>query len=218
MTLHMQREIEKLKSRLLQLADLVQQSLQNAVLAVQQHNATLAAEVIDCDADIDAMEIEVEEECLKILALHQPVAIDLRFVITAMKINNDLERVGDLAANIAERAADLADMQQPPENIDFTSMADDVRKMLASSITALTTLDAALARNVCQDDDAVDAANRDNLRRIEKLIAQHVGHTGAYLRLMLISRHLERVADHATNIAEDVIYMTEGSIARHCHA
>ncbi len=215
MTLHMQREIEKLKSRLLQLSALVEESLQLAVQAIQQRDAEIASTVVDNDGRIDLMEIEVEEDCLKILALHQPVAVDLRFLVTALKINNDLERVGDLAANIAERAHDVSKMPPPPVDIDFSSMAAGAQRMLKQSLDALVNLDADLARKVCAEDDKIDHMNRQNIDRIEGLIPQHVGHTSLYLRLMLVSRHLERIADHATNIAEDVIYMVEGNIARH---
>ena len=174
--------------------------------------------MIDRDAEIDQFEVDVEEEGLKILALHQPVAIDLRFIIAVIKINNDLERIGDLAVNIAERTLLLA--SQPPVAIafDFNGLSAKAQTMLKKSLDALVNLDAGLARQVCAMDDDVDAINRNMYEQVRDAIRRHPEHTDAMIAHLTVSRCLERIADHATNIAEDVIYMTRGDIVRHQRA
>jgi phosphate transport system protein len=161
------------------------------------------------------MEVQVEESCLKILALYQPVATDLRFIIAVLKINNDLERVGDLAVNIAERAAFLA--TQPPleMSFDFQKMAAKAQEMLKRSLDALVGFNAEMAEEVCLSDDEIDAMNRQVYFMVEEAIHTHPDQTESLIHTLSVSRHLERIADHATNIAEDVIYMIDGSIVRH---
>ena len=215
MTVHMQKEIENLKTRLLALCAAVEKSLCLAVQSVKERDAVLARSVIDDDIDIDQMEVDLEEECLKILALHQPVAIDLRFVITALKINNDLERIGDLAVNIAERSEFLAGWEPMSVPFDFDAMSEKTQWMLTESLDSLVDMDCRRAYQVCAADDEVDALNREMYKQIEASIVAHPSWTRGLLHLLSISRHLERVADHATNIAEDVIYMIEGHIVRH---
>jgi phosphate transport system protein len=215
MTAHMQKEIENLKTRLLALCAAVEKSLCLAVQSVKGRDASLARSVIDDDAQIDQMEVDLEEECLKILALHQPVAIDLRFIITALKINNDLERIGDLAVNIAERSEFLAGQEPVSVPFDFETMAEKTQWMVTESIDSLVDMDCKRAYDVCTADDEVDAINRKMYKQVEASIVAHPGWAQSLLHLLSISRHLERVADHATNIAEDVIYMVEGKIVRH---
>lgn len=215
MTQHLQREIEKLKKMILALSAVVEDSVHRAVKAVAERDPNLAAQVLDGDHQIDRMEIEVEEECLKVLALHQPVAIDLRFIIAVLKINNDLERIGDLASNIAWRAGSLAKLTPVASPFDFNAMAKAVKEMLRKSLESLVNLDTGLARAVCADDDAVDAINRDLYRKIAGLIKQRTDDTESLIHYFSVSRNLERIGDHATNIAEDVIYMAEGQIVRH---
>jgi phosphate transport system protein len=161
------------------------------------------------------MEVGVEEDCLKILALHQPVAIDLRFIVAVLKINNDLERIGDLAVNIAERSAFLS--KHPPVGLSLglIEMVDKVQDMLKHSLDALIGLSSGLAQEVCASDDAVDAMNRQMYIKIQDAIRKNPEQLESLIHLLSVSRHLERIADHATNIAEDVIYMVEGQIARH---
>jgi phosphate transport system protein len=161
------------------------------------------------------MEVGVEEDCLKILALHQPVAIDLRFIVAVLKINNDLERIGDLAVNIAERSAFLS--KHPPFgfSLGLVEMADRAQDMLKHSLDALINLDSGLAQEVCAADDEIDAMNRQMYLKIQDAIRSNPGKLESLIHLLSVSRHLERIADHATNIAEDVIYMVEGRIARH---
>ena len=215
MTVHMQKEIENLKSKLLALCAAVEKSLSLAVDSVRERDAVLARKIIDDDVQTDQMEVNVEEECLKILALHQPVAIDLRFIITALKINNDLERIGDLAVNIAERSEFLASQELIEVPFNFDAMAEKTQWMLTESLDSLVDMDAKRAYQVCAADDEVDAMNRKMYGQIQESILRHPQWLQRLIHLLSISRHLERVADHATNIAEDVIYMVEGRIVRH---
>jgi len=215
MTVHMKREIEKLKKKLLALCEVVEKSFLQAVQSIKTRDAKLARKVIEADTQIDHMEVDVEEECLKMLALYQPVAIDLRFIITVLKINNDLERIGDLAVNIAERSEYLAGQQEIDVPLDLEKMAEKTQSMLKSSLQALVSMNCELARKVCAADDEVDAMNRQMFLILQDRIRTHPEQTEPLIHLLSASRHLERVADHATNIAEDIIYMIEGQIARH---
>ena len=215
MAKHLQREIENLKRKLLALGAIVETSVRDATLSIEKRDTELAQKIIDNDIDIDKTEVEVEEDCLKILALHQPVAIDLRFIVTVLKINNDLERIGDLAVNIAERAIFLSN--QPKVNIssDLVDMAHNAQSMLKKSLDALVNHDAELAQSVCASDDIVDQLNRQMYFKIQEAILDNPEQISVLIHLLSASRHLERIADHTTNIAEDVIYMIEGKIVRH---
>ncbi|MCK4606515.1 MAG: phosphate signaling complex protein PhoU [candidate division Zixibacteria bacterium] len=215
MTKHFQNEIERLKKKILRLTAMVEDALQKAVRAATERNVELAAEVIDTDKAIDAFEIEVEEDCLKILALHQPVAADLRYVVATLKINNDLERIADLAVNIAERAKELAFWPNESAPFDLTSMLDATMMMVRQSVDALVRQDVGIAHKVIHDDDLVDDFHRMAFRSVQKQIVTRPGSVEYYVSLLSVSRNLERIADHATNIAEDVIYMIEGEIIRH---
>ncbi|MEA1996458.1 MAG: phosphate signaling complex protein PhoU [Gemmatimonadota bacterium] len=215
MSLHLQKEVEKLKKKMLFVSALVEENVNRAVIAVQERDEELAGKAIDADIEIDDMEIEVEEDCLKILALHQPVAVDLRFIVAVMKINNDLERIGDLAANIAERAEFLATKRLNDIPFDFTGMSGKAQEMLRKSLDALVNMDSGLAREVLPLDDEVDSMNREMFELVKESVRSRKGDIELLLNLLMISRHLERIADHATNIAEDVIYMVEGEIVRH---
>ncbi|MEW5800915.1 MAG: phosphate signaling complex protein PhoU [bacterium] len=212
---HLEREIERLKRKILSLSTLVEEGVQKAVKSVEQRNTKLAASVIENDLKIDHTEVDVEEECLKVLALYQPVAIDLRFIVAVLKINNDLERIGDLAVNIAERAVFLATQPKIEIPFDLQGMAEKSQAMLKRSLDALVNMDSQLAREVCASDDEVDALNRDMYTRVQTGINQHPAEVESLIHFLSISRHLERIADHATNIAEDVIYMVDGEISRH---
>ena len=212
---HLHREIERLKKHILTLSALVEESLHNAIKSLIRRDEKLARQVIKGDDDIDQMEVDVEEECLKILALHQPVAIDLRFIIAVLKINNDLERIGDLAVNIAERTIFLCAKEPLDISFDFPRMVEMARLMLKQSIDALVNMDTALANKVCADDDEIDSLNREMYRQIQGAIRKYPERMECLIHLLAVSRHLERIADHATNIAEDVIYMVEGEIIRH---
>ena len=215
MTIHMKNEIDKLKKNLLSLCSQVEEQLWQAVKSIKERDYELARQVIEHDYRIDQDEVNVEEECLKILALHQPVAIDLRFIVTALKINNDLERIGDLSVNVAERSDFLAHQEPIEMPFDFALMAEKVQGMLRKSIMALINMDCQLAHEVCEMDDEVDAINKEMYDLVKQGILSEPAHIEILIHLLSVSRHLERIGDHATNIAEDVIYMVEGRIVRH---
>jgi phosphate transport system protein len=212
---HLQREIDKLKKKILSLGAFVEESVQMAVRAVEERDSPLAEKVIKSDSEIDQAEVDLEEDCLKILALHQPVAIDLRFIIAVLKMNNDLERIGDLSVNIAERALFLNTQVRVNTPYDLHQIAARTQWMLRSSLDALVNLDPAMAREICGADNEVDAINRTMYDLVKEAIRNEPENLEMLIALLSISRYLERIADHATNIAEDVIYMTEGVIARH---
>ena len=211
------REIDKLKKDVIGLSVVVEDSVTKAVVAVDKRDADLANEVISADADIDRAEVDLEEECLKILALHQPVAKDLRFIVAILKINNDLERIGDLAVNVAQRALYLADHKRVETPPILERMADMTRTMLRKSLEALIGADGTLAREVLTLDDEVDSWHRDMFKLIQDRIKEQPEGVAGHLQVLSVSRHLERIADLATNIAEDVIYLIEGEIVRHQH-
>jgi phosphate transport system protein len=215
MPVHLFREIENLKKEILTLGTLAETAVREATAALTNRDKALAHSVIAKDDKLDDMEVQIEENCLKTLALYQPVAIDLRFIVAVLKINNDLERVGDLAVNVAERAAFLA--TQPPVDLsfDFQAMARQVQEMLKQSLDALVNLSAPQARAVLASDDKIDAMNRQMYQIVQAAIGAHPDQTPSLIHMLSASRHLERIADHATNIAEDVIYMIEGVIVRH---
>lgn len=215
MAKHLQRQIEALKQKILFVGTLVEEAIAKAVSALVHRDANLAQTVVDEDAEIDSMEVEVEEEVLKILACYHPVANDLRFVVAVLKINSDLERMGDLAKKIAKRVLFLAKCQRVELPQDFRSMAAKAQWMVKNSLDALVNADAALAYRIREADDEVDALRRNINDAVEKLISLHPSQAEPLLRLTGVSRHLERVADMACNVAEDVIYMVEGEIVRH---
>lgn len=215
MAVHMRREIERLKKQLLEIGTLVEEAVVAAIVAVEKKDMESAQKVIGQDERIDRGEIEVEEECLKILALYQPVAVDLRFIVAVLKINNDLERIGDLAVNIAERAELLASRDAVPIEIDFHNMAHKALAMLKDSLDALVNIDAKLAYKVLGSDEEMDNLNRQNYDKVMDAIDHDRHQAKALIHYLSISRFLERLADHATNIAEDVIYLATGEIVRH---
>ncbi len=213
--LHLEREIARLRDLVLSLGTRVEESVQDAVKSLVERNTELAKKVVESDREIDLMEVEVEEECLKILALYQPVANDLRLIVSILKMNQDLERVGDLAGNVSERAVYLASKEKIPLPLEINSMADLVKEMLRESLDAFVNADANLARKVCASDDAVDDFNREMYRQMEMAMRDNPDRISVFIHILSASRYLERIADHATNIAEDVIYFTEGEIIRH---
>lgn len=212
---HLGREIEKLKRKLLALSAYVEESVQKAVKAIATRDDKLARQVIDADFEIDEMEVDVEEDCLKILALHQPVAVDLRYIIAILKINNDLERIGDLAVNIAERAVFLSRMVKTETPYDFATMSSKVQIMLQKSLDSLVNSDSKLAREVLVSDDEIDEINRQMYKDVMEAIKKDPERVDNLIQMLAVSRNLERIADHTSNIAEDVIYMVDGEIIRH---
>jgi phosphate transport system protein len=213
--IHLEKAIVELKRLILSLGADVEESVRLSVQSLTQRKSEQAKQVIEADYEIDQREVFVEEECLKILALHQPVANDLRLIIAILKINNDLERIGDLSVNIAERAVYLSTEATVDLPFDLQDMAEKVRSMLKRSLDALVNRDEKLARQVCKDDDAVDDLNREMYRCVEQAIKKDLDNLNSYIQLLSASRYLERMADHATNIAEDVIYLVTGEIIRH---
>jgi phosphate transport system protein len=219
MAKHFQKELEKIKKMILALGAMVEERLHMASSAIEDRDSDIARNIIKTDFEIDEMEVEVEEECLKALALYQPVAVDLRFLIATIKINNDLERIADEAVNIARRVKDIAGREVAGVQFDFSLMADKAQEMLRMSLDALVNLDLDLAFKVVTLDDDVDKLHRRAYDQIRNVLSDvgDGGETGAGLSInyYLLSRHLERIADHATNIAEEVIYLIEGEIVRH---
>jgi phosphate transport system protein len=215
MTKHFQNEIQRLKKKILHLAAMVEENLQIAVTSVMDHDLELARKVIDSEPLVDAQEVEVEEECLKILALHQPVAADLRYIIAVLKINNDLERIADLAVNIAERCTILAGHSTVAAPFDLDEMLAMTLKMVRNSVDALVLSDTQKANHVCVSDDEIDERHELAFRVVQDKIKSNPDAAEYYVSLLSVSTYLERIADHSTNIAEDVIYMIEGEIVRH---
>ena len=212
---HLQREIGRLKRKILALGALVEDNLRLAFQAIEARDADKAHRVIATDLVIDQNEVEVEEECLKILALYQPVAGDLRFLVAVIKITSELERIGDLGSNIAERALQLVDEHPVPVPHGFAIMAERTGTILEKALDALVRQDAATARLVLAADDEIDALYRGLIEELKEIIRADPEHLDAIVLLFSVARYLERLADHATNIAEDVLYMVEGEIHRH---
>jgi phosphate transport system protein len=215
MSKHLERDLDDLKEDLLILAASVEEALHKAIRALQERDAELATEVIEGDNQIDEDENRVEEECLKMLALHQPVAIDLRRIAAAMKINGELERMADLAEDIAERAVHLAGLPPIAVPARLQRMTDLTTSMVRQSLDAFVNLDARQARTVCRLDDEVDRYNNEIIAELIAVMRSAPAMVEPGLSFFSATRHLERIADHATNIAEDVVYLVEGEIIRH---
>ena len=215
MAKHLERDLDNLQHDLLALAGLVEGAIHKAIRALQERDVALAEEVIDGDNDIDEEENHVEEECLKVLALHQPVAVDLRRVTSVLQINTDLERMADLAEDIAERAVALAAWPAIPIPADLQRMTDLTSSMVRQALDAFVNLDPKLARLVCRLDDEVDRYNKSIIDELIQTMQSAPEMVEPGLSLFSATRHVERIADHATNIAEDVVYLVEGEIIRH---
>jgi len=215
MTIHFRRDLDEIKKHLLEVGSLVEEAANNAIIALLERREDLAREVKEGDRAVDRKEVQVEELCLKSLALHQPVAADLRFIVVVMKVNNDLERMGDLATNIASRAADLATQPKLQVPVDLRAMAEKVRSMVRDSLDSLVRCDTDLAWSVLDADDEVDELNKEMWAELQKMMMEDGSTVRRGLHFLSASRHLERIADLATNIAEDVIYMVDGEVVRH---
>jgi phosphate transport system protein len=208
-------ELLKLNKKLLKLSAMVEDRVRKAASVIQSRDNELTQSLIVSDYEVDEMEVEIEEDCLKILALHQPVAGDLRFLITVIKINNEIERIADMAVSIALRVQAIANNKHTlPTSIDFLPMSEKVITMLKMSLDALVNRDAATARKIFHLDDEVDAFRNNVYEKVKDLIRKNPEHPGSLINTYLLARHLERIADRATNIAEEVIYLVEGSIVR----
>jgi phosphate transport system protein len=215
MTRHIERQLAQLKERILRIGTLVEEAIAKSITALINRDTNLAQRVTANDVEIDRMEVEVEEECLKILALYQPVAADLRLVVSVLKINNDLERIGDLAKNIAKRVSQLAQAGVVELPDEIRTMATLAQEMVRESLEAVVNGDPALARRVREEDDAVDESRQRVRKMVLAGIKAEPERVESLLRINSVSKHIERIADMATNIAEDVIYMVEGDIVRH---
>lgn len=214
---HLFREVERLKRKIVRLSDAVESGLKQAVRAIENRDADLAELTIQQDRDIDAMEVEIEEECLKMLALYQPVANDLRFIVAMLKINNDLERMGDLAANIAKNAIYMLKYSLPElhPHINFEEVSIKALEMVKLALDALVNLATDEARSVCGNDDEMDTLVRNMINLIKEEIKRDPSHTDILISYINVFRHFERIGDLATNIAEDTIYLVDGKIVRH---
>jgi len=208
-------EIEALKEKILLMGSKVEEAIRLSIKSLVDRDSKLARQVIQSDRDINDLEIEVDEHCHKMLALYQPTAGDMRFITSAMKINSDLERMGDLAVNIAERALQLNEVAPLKPLIDIPRMAGIAQEMVRVSLDSLVVRDAVSAKAVCERHDEVDDLNDQLFRELISYMLEDRANIKRALDLILVARHLERIADHATNVAEDVIYMVEGKDIRH---
>jgi phosphate transport system protein len=212
---HFHEEIETLKQTLLAMGGLVEDQIRHVMRALVERDDALAQEVIERDQQVNAYDLEVDETCVSLLALHQPAAGDLRFITTAMKIVTDLERMGDQAVNIAQRVLELNREAQLKPYIDLPRMAERAQRMVKESLDAFVARDTELARRVCAEDAEVDALKEQIFRELLTFMMEDARTIPRAIRLILISRFLERLADHATNIAEMVIYLVEAKMVRH---
>ena len=215
MSRQLDRAIGDLSERLCLLGAIVENNLRQAVEAIETRDARLALAVVEYDRRVDREEVDLETECLTTLALHQPVAADLRLIVSVLKANNDLERIGDLAVNVARRAVHLAGHSFPGRTFDVPGMAERVQSMLRRSLDSLVKRDAAQARGVLASDDEVDRRYRQVYDQVKGVVRSDLGNVDALIHMLSVFRHLERVADHACNIAEDTLYLVEGEIVRH---
>ncbi len=215
MAAHLLRELDNLQRDLIALAGLVEDAIHKSIRALQTRNVALAREVIECDAQIDSEDNHVYEECLKILALHQPVATDLRRIVSVMMITTDLERMGDLAEEIAERAISLTGTASVPIPEKLQRMADLTTMMVRQSLDSFVNLNYTQAERVRRMDDEVDRYNDEIIQELIKAMQTNPEMVDPGLSMFSATRHLERIADHATNIAEDVIYLIGGELVRH---
>lgn len=215
MSAHMQTELNALKKRVLSLSALAEESLRLALKAIETGDTGLAETVVVRDREIDLLEVEIEEDCLKILALHQPVAIDLRLVIAFLKMNNDLERIADLAVNIAQRAKFFSTEELVDTRKGIPKMAAKAQSMLRRSLDSVVNLDTAMAREVLSADDEVDSHYQEIVQLVKDRLRTMPVNVDEVVETMVVAKHIERIADLATNIAEDTIYMVDGEIVRH---
>ncbi len=215
MPLHLHRDIEKLQAKVSRLGDLVETSLQSAVQSFMNNNSDLANQAINADQQIDDLEVEIEEECLKLLALHKPVAADLRYIITILKLNNDLERIGDLTTKIAMKRIPIDNRNEVNIDQELIEMTNMVKQMLKTSLDSLINSSESRAQEVLDSDEQVDEINRVLHEKVRAFYSQNIDKLKFSLSILSVARSLERIADHTTNIAEDVIYMITGNIVRH---
>ena len=215
MTVHLQRDLDSLKKDIVHLSSLVQSSIQSVVEFLRTKSEEPLQDVLEYEDRINELEVDIEEHCLKVLALHQPVAIDLRFIIVIMKVNNDLERMGDQAVNISQRVKSLMDGPELSISLPIDEMTNAVQKMVSLSLEALVSQDPAIAREVVDMDDIVDDLNAQTYDLIRETIQADPSLVTSAMSMATISSNLERIGDLCTNIAEEVIFMVEGQVIRH---
>lgn len=215
MTRHFQEELEQVKEKVLRLGSIVEVMVENAVTSLVDRDTRLANDTILSDSRADQLEVEIDEDGIRLLALHQPAAVDLRFVTTAMKVSTDLERMADQAVNISQRAIELNEEPQLKPYIDIPIMSQLTQRMLRDSLDAFVRKDVGLAREVIETDNKVDALKNQVFRELLTFMMGDTSTIPRAIRLILVSRHLERIADHATNIAEMVVFLVEGKNIRH---
>ena len=214
--MHLHRDLDLIKREILELGGLVEVTINDAIMALKGRNIELAEKVTRQEDAINEMEVAIEEECLKILALHQPVAADLRFIVVILKVNNDLERMGDFALNVAERAMFLSSHDAIPTLPDFIEVVPNtIRTMVRKTLDSLVKMDVKMAREVIEMDDIIDDINRRMYGQLQELMKSDTDTIERAIQLLSSSRYIERIADLATNIAEDVIFMVEGRVIRH---
>jgi len=212
---HFDQELDDLKQKLLRMGAAVENQIQTSLRALVERDTELAQQVIENDLRINSLDVQVDEDSIRLLALHQPTAKDLRFITTAMKISTELERMSDLAENIAERALELNEEPQLKPYIDIPRMGNWTLRMVKDSLDAFVNRDAALARKVCADDDFVDDLTQQLFRELLSFMLENPKTITRAIRLTFIGKYIERIADHATNVAELVVYLVEGKIIRH---
>ncbi|HEV8243597.1 MAG TPA: phosphate signaling complex protein PhoU [Nitrospirales bacterium] len=212
---HFEQELQDLKGKILRMGGLVEEQVQGALRALVERDSDLARKIIANDRQVNTLDVEVDEECLRLLALQQPAARDLRFITTAMKISTELERISDLAENICERAIELNEEPQLKPYIDVPRMANWSLRMVKEALDAFVNHDADLARKVCMDDDFVDDLTHQLFRELLSFMLENPQTITRAIRITFIAKYLERIADHATNVAELAVYMVEGKIIRH---
>jgi phosphate transport system protein len=212
---HFDEELKDLKEKLLRMAALTEESIATAIKALKDRDEALVGRVLELEDRINRIELEIDEVCMRLLALRQPMASDLRFITSAMKIGSELERIGDQAVNIAERTTELLKVPQLKPLIDIPRMASLAQVMVVDSINAFVNRDAEQARRICESDDEVDQLNQQIFRELLTYMMEDPTTIARAVELILIGRHLERIADHATNIGEDVIYLVKGKSIKH---
>lgn len=212
---HFDHDLAQLKNHLLRMGAMVEHQIQRALQALVERDSDVALSVIERDHEVNALDVEIDDTCIKLLATQQPTARDLRFVSTAMKISSELERMGDLADNIAQRALELNGEPQLKPYIDSPRMANWTMRMVKECLDAFVNSDPVLARKVCVDDDVVDNINEQLFRELLSFMLENPATITRAIRLTFVAKSLERIADHATNIAELVVYMVEGKNIRH---
>jgi len=212
---HFQKELQELKENLLNMAAIVEEAIRNSVQSLVKRDSDLARKTFEVEDRINKMENAIDEMCLRLLALRQPMAADLRFITSAMKITTDLERMGDQAVNIAERALSLNEELQLKPYIDIPHMTEIVQSMVRDVLDAFVNGDSGLARSVCARDDLVDGLNNQVVRELLTYMLSDPKTITRAVHLMIVARCLERIADHATNIAEDVIFMVDALVIKH---